>query len=110
MINSIRDATKTNLNLEMTDIARRLSLDNYEDAFYFPKYFQIETVRLCNAHCPFCPVDEWDKSVPFMPESLFDKIVDEMSKYSDWIEFVAVQRAGEPLMDKNIALHIAKLK
>ena len=110
MINSKKDATKANLALEMTDIARRLRLDNYKDAFYFPKYFQIETVRYCNAHCPFCPVDEWDKSVPFMPEPLFDKIVEEMSNYSDWIEFVAVQRAGEPLMDKNIALHIAKLK
>lgn len=110
MINSRKDATKANLNLEMIDIARRLNLDNYKESLHFPKYFQIETVRYCNAHCPFCPVDEWDKSVPFMPEPLFDKIVEEMSNYSDWIKLVTVQRAGEPLMDKNIALHIAKLK
>ena len=110
MINSKTEATKANLNLEMNDIARRLNLDDYKEALHFPKYFQIETTRYCNAHCPFCPVDEWDKSTPFMSEELFDKIVDEMAHYSDWIKFVAVQRAGEPLMDKNIARHIAKFK
>ncbi|MCH7954268.1 MAG: radical SAM protein [Candidatus Marinimicrobia bacterium] len=110
MILTKNEATKANLNLEMKDIARRLNLSDYKEGLQFPKYFQIETVRHCNAHCPFCPVDEWDKSTPFMSEELFDKIVDEIAPYSDWINFVTVQRAGEPLMDKNIAKHISKLK
>ena len=110
MIVNKNKVTKASLNLEMMDIARRLNLDNYKEALEFPKYFQIETGRLCNAHCPFCPADEWDKSTPFMSVELFDKIVDEISHYSDWITFVTVQRAGEPLMDKNIGRHIAELK
>jgi len=95
---------------ELGQIAQRLKLGNLEEALYFPKYFQVETIRLCNARCPFCSVDQWDKSHPFMADALYDKIVAEMSEYADWIEFVAVQRAGEPLLDQKIVSRIAKLK
>ncbi len=104
------DVTETTLNKELEDIRRRADVDSLQDALYFPKYFQIETIRICNAHCPFCPVDEWDKSVPLMADNLFDKIVEEMSDYSDWIEFLALQRAGEPLLDKKIVKRVKKLK
>lgn len=106
-----QDACSTaQLDAELQDIARRLNLEKLEDALYFPKYFQVETIRVCNAKCPFCAVDQWDKSTPLMPDELFEKIAEEMSDYSDWIEFVSIQRAGEPLLDKKIVPRVKRLK
>ena len=110
MITSIEQLNDISLSREINHICQRIKITKLEEAILFPKFFQIETTRICNAKCTFCPVDIWDKSIPFMSEKLFDKIVDEMSDYTDWIEFVAVQRAGEPLVDKNIASRIRKLK
>ena len=110
MIHYKKDITKANLSLELDDIKRRGGVDSIEDLLYFPKYFQIETTRNCNARCTFCPVDVWDKTEPYMSEDLFSKIVNEMKDYAHWIEVVAVQRAGEPLMDKKIVDKVARLK
>ena len=87
---------------ELRDLARRIELPVIDEALYFPKYFQIETTRLCTARCPFCAIDLWDKSTPFMSEELFKKIADEIIQYRDWVTFVDLQRAGEPLMDRHI--------
>jgi len=95
---------------EMQKIAHRLKMGDISEALTFPKYFQIETVRLCNARCPFCAVDQWDKSHPFMEEVLFAKILDELADYAAWIEFIALQRAGEPLLDKHIVQRVGRLK
>jgi MoaA/NifB/PqqE/SkfB family radical SAM enzyme len=45
-----------------------------------------------------------------MSEALFEKIVAELSEYTDWIEMVCLSRAGEPLLDKKIGHHIHRLK
>jgi hypothetical protein len=110
MILEESQATDANLQLEMQDIARRLNLESIEDALYFPRYVQIETVRLCNARCAFCAVDQWDKTVPRMADRLFDKIVAELAGYADWIRWVNIQRAGEPLLDRQIYDRIRRLK
>ena len=102
--------TDQNLSAELDEVAKRVGVKNLEEALYFPKYFQIETTRLCNARCPFCAIDQWDKSTPYMSEELFSKIVDEMSRYSDWIEVVSVQRAGEPFMDAKIIDRVRRFK
>ncbi|BAE48876.1 Predicted Fe-S oxidoreductase [Paramagnetospirillum magneticum AMB-1] len=85
-------------------------MSNLEDMLRFPKYFQIETTRLCNARCPFCAIDQWDKSTPFMSDELFRKIADEIISQRDWIKFVDLQRAGEPLLDKKIYERVAYMK
>ena len=110
MIFSKENLTKDRLDLELKEIARRIYLTGIEEALYFPKYFQIETSRVCNAQCPFCASDQWDKSVPFMSDVLFDKIAEELEQYAHWIEFVAMQRAGEPLLDKKIVERIQRIK
>ncbi|TAG91983.1 MAG: radical SAM protein [Oscillatoriales cyanobacterium] len=110
MITTKDNITPENLEKEMHLLAERLKLENVEDSLYFPKYFQIETIRVCNARCTFCAVDQWDKSVPLMPDELFNKIADELGNYSDWIEFVCIQRAGEPLLDKKLVERVRKLK
>lgn len=109
MLVSPDDITTENLAREMRSIAAKLGLDDVREAV-FPKYFQIETTRLCNSHCPYCPVDHWDKTHPFMSDWLFDKIAEELTGYRDWVRLNAVQRAGEPLMDKKIIARITKLK
>lgn len=81
-----------------------------EGALRFPRYFQIETTRLCNARCPFCAIEKWDKSTPFMSDDLFAKIVEEMAPHADWIRILNVQKAGEPLLDKKIYQRIRMLK
>lgn len=110
MISSKEGVNAASLEAEMKDIASRVKVNTIEEALHFPKYFQIETTRLCNARCPFCPVDVWDKTTKYMSEKLFDKIVDELREYSKWVEFIAVQRAGEPMIDKRIAERVRRLK
>ncbi len=110
MINKKNDVNKQNLALEMKRICDELGFSNENEALFFPKYFQIETTRLCNARCPYCAYDQWDKSTPFMPDELFNKIVSELSNYADWINWVCLSRAGEPLLDKKITTRVHQLK
>lgn len=107
---SLNPISSESLTQGLLDIARRLGVDKVDDALHFPRFFQIETVRLCNAHCPFCAVDQWDKSTPNMDEGLFEKIAAELRDYSSWIMSVAIQRAGEPLLDKNLVKRVQTLK
>jgi MoaA/NifB/PqqE/SkfB family radical SAM enzyme len=103
-------ATPENLAAELQHLAHRCEVPRLEDMSRFPKYFQIETTRLCNSRCPFCAVDQWDKSTPFMSDELFQKIADEIISQRDWIKFVDLQRAGEPLLDKKIYERVAYMK
>jgi len=57
-----------------------------------------------------CTVYEWNDSNMIINPELFDKIVTEVSSYSDWIERVTLSRDGEPLMDRKIHEKIRKLK
>ncbi|MBN1764835.1 MAG: radical SAM protein [Sedimentisphaerales bacterium] len=110
MIYNKTDITPENLDAEMNQLARRLKLDDINQALTFPRFILVETVRICNARCPFCTVDKWDPKVPFMPEPLFDKIADELIEHADWIFYVYLQKAGEPLLDKHITRRIRRLK
>lgn len=91
-------------------LKNRLGLDNLSDALYFPKYFEIETVRACNAKCKMCPIWEHPEDYGRMEKKLFDKISSEMSNYPSWINSVCLSRNGEPLLDKNLAEKIKTLK
>ena len=110
MITGIENATRKNLDKELCAICTRLKVSDLKETFRFPKFFQLETVRLCNANCSFCPSDKWNKSTPFMSDELFEKISLQFKDYVDWIEAVCLQRAGEPLLDKKISTRVARLK
>lgn len=45
-----------------------------------------------------------------MKDVLFQKICEQLSPFSAWIEAVCLSRNGEPLLDKKIAVKIKKLK
>lgn len=110
MIFEREQATPEALAEAARDIARRFDVGAIDELLYFPQFFQIETTRLCNARCPFCPSDVWDKSTPFMSDELFKKIADEIIEHRDWVKFVDLQRAGEPLLDKKIYERVAYMK
>jgi radical SAM protein with 4Fe4S-binding SPASM domain len=110
LITTWEEATPERLELELERLAERMDVSEVKDALRFPKFFQIETTRLCNARCPFCAIDQWDKSVPMMSDSLWEKIAAELIEWRHWIRFVDLQRAGEPLLDKKLYRRIDQLK
>jgi radical SAM protein with 4Fe4S-binding SPASM domain len=110
MILSRSELTPEALAAELETLAERIDVSELKDALRFPRFFQVETTRLCNAQCPFCAIDQWDKSVPFMDEALWQKIASELIEWRDWIRFVDLQRAGEPLLDKHIYRRVRQLK
>jgi radical SAM protein with 4Fe4S-binding SPASM domain len=110
MIRSKEQATPENLNEEMKDLAYRLRLNDINEALYFPKFFMVETTRVCNARCPFCPVEEWGNGVNYMPDSTFDIVAQQLIEEKDWVHYVCMQRAGEPLLDMKLAKRIKRLK
>ena len=110
MILSKSEAVPERMKAELQRLAERIGVERLDEALLFPRFFQLETTRLCNARCPFCAIDQWDKSTPFMSDELFKKIADEIIGFKDWVKFVDVQRAGEPLLDKKIYERVAYFK
>ncbi|MBF0436078.1 MAG: radical SAM protein [Magnetococcales bacterium] len=104
-----KNITPEDMQDHLDSLAHRLAVNTLSE-MVFPQFFQIETIRNCNAHCRFCAVDRWDMSNPQLPQFLFDKIVEEMRDYRHWIRMVDVQRAGEPLLDKHLSQRISQLK
>lgn len=93
------------------ELAKRINIKDLDECRFFPKYFTIETCNNCNAHCIMCPKGiKGTKSIQLMEDALFDKIVEEIRKYSEWIEMICLNSDGEPLLDRDIAGKIRRLK
>lgn len=110
MIHSFDEVTDERLNVELQSICDALQIKSLQDALRFPRYVQIETMRNCNARCPFCAVDVWDKVQPWMTDELFESIVKQLAPHVDWIRWVNMQKAGEVTLDPHAAERIGKLK
>ena len=52
--------------------------DKFENLLEFPKYIEIETVNACNARCPMCTINDWERNYPVMRDDVFNKISDEI--------------------------------
>lgn len=74
----------------------------------FPKYVEIETVNACNARCPMCTINDWERNYPVMKDDVFNKISDELIEYKEYLKRVSLYRDGEPLIDKKLAKRINK--
>ncbi len=81
---------------------------NYEDLLMFPKYFEMETINVCNAKCVMCPLPE-SRRKP-MADDLFTKISSEIIKHSETVKRVALYRDGEPLLDPKLPERIRVFK
>jgi len=110
MIFHPREATEEALSGELDNIAAILKVAALDQARAFPRFVQIETIRECDARCPFCANGVMDKSTPLMSEALFDKITGELADHAHWVRWVNLQKGGEPLLDPRICARIRALK
>jgi len=91
-------------------LVRRISAnETYEDLLNFPRYFEIETVNACQARCPMCTIDDWDRRDGLMPDELFRKIAYEIGLHPE-VKRVHLYRDGEPLLDKKLPERVKMLK
>ena len=92
-------------------LVRRISPSGtYPALLKFPSYFEIETINACNARCPMCTIDDWERGSKPMTDQLFAKLAAELSDHSDEVKRISLYRDGEPLLDKKLAGRIAILK
>ena len=64
--------------------------DKFENLLIFPKYVEIETVNACNARCPMCTINDWERNYPVMRDDVFNKISDEIIDNKEFIKRVEV--------------------
>ena len=92
-------------------LRRRISADEtFADLLRYPRYIEIETVNACNARCPMCTIDDWQRNTPTMKEPLFRRIADDILAHTDQVKRVSLYRDGEPLLDKRLPDRVAVLK
>ncbi len=92
-------------------LVRRISpKENIDSLLEFPKFIEIETVNACNARCPMCTINDWERNYPVMKDDVFDKISDELIENKKFLKRVSLYRDGEPLIDKKLAQRINKFK
>ena len=92
-------------------LVRRISpTETYEDLMRFPRYLEIETVNVCNARCPMCTIDDWERGAKPMTDDLFKKIAAEIIDHSSEVKRVSLYRDGEPLIDRKLPARVAMLK
>ena len=92
-------------------LKQKLNLDKFEDYLRFPMYYEIETVNACNASCRMCTVNKWgENGNPFMSDTLFRKMADELIDNRRIVRTVNLSRDGEPLLDRKLEEKITYLK
>ena len=88
---------------------RRIDLKStYDGLLDYPKYVEIETVNACNARCPMCTINDWERNYPVMKDDVFNKISDDVISNKEKIKRVSLYRDGEPLIDKKMPKRINK--
>ena len=88
---------------------RRIDLNSsYDGLLDYPKYVEIETVNACNARCPMCTINDWERNYPVMKDDIFTKISDDIILNKEKIKRVSLYRDGEPLIDKKMPSRINK--
>ena len=92
-------------------LSRRIdNSSSINDLLEYPRYIEIETVNACNARCPMCTINDWNRNYPVMKDDVFNKISDDLIENKKYLKRVSLYRDGEPLIDKKLAKRIAKFK
>ena len=88
---------------------RRIDKDsNFKGLLDYPKYIEIETVNACNARCPMCTINDWERNYPIMRDNVWDKVSDDIIENKRFLKRVSLYRDGEPLIDKKMPKRINK--
>jgi len=91
-------------------LLKKLEVNKLSEAEHFPRYFEIETYRGCNAKCKMCFMDKMADKNHQMSEELYEKIINEAGSYSQSIEMFILARNGEPLLDSKLEQRIKLAK
>ena len=76
----------------------------------FPKQVWIENTNHCNATCVMCPREHQTREKRIMSFDLYEKLIKEISQYSDTVERIHMHNFGEPLLDKRLPERIKLAK
>ena len=79
-----------------------------KDFLRYPSYIEIETVNACNARCPMCTINDWERNYPVMKDDVFEKISNDLIENKDFLKRISLYRDGEPLIDKKLPKRINK--
>jgi MoaA/NifB/PqqE/SkfB family radical SAM enzyme len=101
----------TKMSKQTEYLLRRIDPEaEFPSLLAYPKYVELETVNACNARCPMCTIDDWQRKSPTMKDDLFLKIADDLGANASALKRVSLYRDGEPLLDKKMAWRISELK
>lgn len=75
----------------------------------FPKIVEFEITNHCNFNCIMCPtgIGTAKRTRGYMTDEVFDKVIDEISKYNIALKFVG---QGETLLHPNAIIYIRRAK
>ncbi|MCR9257284.1 MAG: SPASM domain-containing protein [Alphaproteobacteria bacterium] len=69
----------------------------------YPHFVHLETITACNADCTFCPYSQLDRIGVRMPDSLIEKIVDDLSQIPSDIPIqIAPYKVSDPFLEKRL--------
>ena len=74
------------------------------------KVLRIEPASKCNLACSHCPTGTVEMPRDIMSHIIFDKVLENLSKYKDEVEVVVLYHGGEPLLNKSICQMITAIK
>ena len=90
-------------------LTRRIdNKSSYDQLLNYPKYIEIETVNACNARCPMCTINDWERNYPVMKDDVWQKVSDDIIAHKKFLKRVSLYRDGEPLIDKKMPKRINK--
>ena len=70
-------------------LVRRISpKEDVKSLLEFPKFIEIETVNACNARCPMCTINDWERNYPIMKDDVFNKISDELIDNKHFLKII----------------------
>lgn len=99
------------MNKSQEYLVRRISnKESYSKLLSFPRYIEVETVNNCNARCPMCTIDDWQRKSKPMTDEMFEKIAKEVIEHKDEVKRISLYRDGEPLLDRKLANRVTILK
>ena len=44
----------------------------------YPSYIEVETVNACNARCPMCTINDWERNYPVMKDDVWNKVSEDI--------------------------------
>lgn len=103
------DILKQNSDI-IAQFVKVMGVSSNDDLLKFPKRIAIEVTSSCNARCVMCPIEEWERGHRIMPDSIFNKIVEDILPFADWVSEVSLHLEGEPLIDKKLEEKVITMK